>query len=159
MHNSDMQDFSEKATHMKKRGSKTTLFKPGQSGNPAGRPPRYLSKKEWMEKNITEEMRIELLQRAYELALSAHKGTSLIEFFLARMLPPAVLDDAVDISFRGKSHKEKADEIFAALEEKRITPAQSHILFATLCDNVKLVEMTEIVERIKKLEESQLNTN
>jgi len=133
-------------------GNERTRFKKGQSGNPAGKKPSYLSKKEWMDKNITEEMRTEMLEHAYKRALTS-KSTSLLEFFLARLLPPAAMDDAVEINLRGKSHKEKADEIFAALEDKRITPAQSHILFATLCDNVKLVEMTEIIERIKKLEE------
>ena len=130
------------------------LFQKGKSGNPDGRPSFYMSKKEWMDKNVSEERRLELLNSAMEKALSGN--AEMLQFLLARLLPPAPADDTVDVDLRYKTHAERGDEIFAALSDKRITPAQAHMLFATLCNNVKLVEMTEIVDRIAALEKVQV---
>lgn len=135
-------------------GKEATQFKPGASGNPKGRPIKSLSKKEWMDKHIDDPTKKKILDKCIELALNGKP--SMIEVILTRLLPPLATDDAIDINLTDKTHQQRGAEIFAALSEKRITPSQAHILFATLCDNVKLVEMTEIVDRIKKLEEAQV---
>lgn len=135
-------------------GKEATQFKPGKSGNAAGRPSRVLSKKEWMDKEVDDKTKRRILKVAIDKALEGKP--SMIELILTRVLPPVANDDAIEIDLRDKSHKERADEIFSALSDKRITPAQAHLLFATLCDNVKLVEMTEIIDRIKALEQSQI---
>lgn len=137
------------------KGNEATRIKPGQVLNPNGRPKNSLSKKEWMDKAVDDDTRRKILDVAIKKALEGKP--SMIELILSRVLPPIANDDAIDIELRNKSHKERGDEIFAALSDKRITPAQAHLLFATVCDNVKLVEMTEIVERIKALETAQVS--
>src|ERR1700677_3331127 len=96
----------------------------------------------------------EILEVAINKALEGKP--SMIELLLGRMLPPVSLDDAVDVNLKDKTHKERSEEILAAVTEKRISPGQAHILFAALCDSVKLAEMTEVIDRIKALEEAQL---
>lgn len=136
------------------RGNEATRIKPGQVLNPKGRPANVLSKKEWMDKAVDDDTRRKILDVAVRKALEGRP--SMIELILSRVLPPVANDDAIEIELRNKSHAQRGDEIFAALSEKRITPAQAHMLFATLCDNVKLVEMTEIVDRIAALEKAQV---
>lgn len=126
-------------------------FKPGVSGNPKGRV-KNVTRRKWMEDTLGQERKKKLLELAIERAFEGNQAC--IDLVLGRCLPPAITDDAVDIDLKNKTHSERGDEILTALSEKRITPSQAHMLFATLCNNVKLVEMTEVIERIKALEEA-----
>lgn len=129
-----------------------TQFKKGVSGNPKGKP-KTVTRRKWMEDILGVERKTRLLEVAIEKALEGHAPS--LELILGKCLPPAVTDDAVDINLKDKTHSEKGEEILNALTEKRITPSQAHILFATLCNNVKLVEMTEVISRIAALENIQ----
>lgn len=128
-------------------------WKPGQSGNKAGTTKSMLSKREWMEGIIGEENKKNLVIKAMELGLAGKP--SMLELLLARVLPPVSTDDTVKVNLKNKTHKERSDEILLAIEDGRLTPSQGHQLFAMLCDSVKLAEMTEVIDRITKLEEAQ----
>ena len=140
---------------MKQKGPKKKdhLWKKGQSGNPLGRKAELISKRQWMDNQISEQTKIEILDVCVKKALAGKP--SMIELILTRVLPPVTNDDTIDIELRGKNLKEKGEEVFVALSEKRLTPSQAHMIFAALCNNAKLIETTEILERIKVLEEAQ----
>ena len=122
-------------------------FKPGQSGNPAGKKPGTKNKKlAWLRSHDTE-----LQQKVLELAL---KGDATALRICADRLWPKLRSEAMPVLVKTKSAdiaSQGAAIINAALAGK-LTPDVLRDLLSALADQARLVEFTEIESRLQALE-------
>jgi len=126
--------------------SSDTQFKKGQSGNPGGRH----SKLKWFYDKM-DGRQDDLMEKAIQMALDGDQ--QMLTFILSRHAPAIPKDDPIEIGFEEKSaHAEKGNKVLQLLSEGSITPAQAYMVFASLAQQVKIVESQEVIDRISKLE-------
>jgi len=125
------------------------LWKPGQSGNPKGRPkgsgPRKLF--EEMIKGRKEG----LLQKALDMAENGNEN--MMKFICSRVIPPPRVDEPIpDVDLSGDI-KQKSESVVKALQDEKITPSQAKTLMDILAAhraNLTASDAETIVEVLKK---------
>lgn len=125
------------------------LYKPGQSGNPAGRPKGCCNKQK-LYREVVHPKRKEIVERALEFAMDGQlKGSMrLMVVFLSHVLPAIAKDnllpDAIDL--KDGSLTEQANHIKNLVDDKHITPEQGNVLLA----NVKATAEIKYKEELEK---------
>lgn len=124
-------------------------FVKGQSGNPKGRP-RSSQKIACLRDEMVKDAKA-VLQKLKEKALSG--DTQAIRLWLERTVPPMKPEDRpVYFSLPEGSLAEQGEAVFRAAAMGEITPAQASAMTATLASVARIKEISEMEERIRKLE-------
>ena len=134
-------------------GKQDTKFKPGQSGNPAGKPPGTRHKATLAAELLLDGESEKLTRKAVELAMEGN--TIALRLCLERILPPRK-DRPVSISL---PKIEKLADASAALEaitkaisDGNITPTEAQTLASMIENYRRTVETVELEQRISNLE-------
>lgn len=137
---------------------KDTRFKPGQSGNPGGRPPGS----GWVGKARKE------LQSAWDgemadgsdgirakLIASAKAGDAwAIRIIAERVCPPIKASEALEeIQLTGDTLTDKATSVLDAMAQGEIAPSQASQLLQGIGAMAKILETDELARRLEALEE------
>lgn len=125
------------------------LWKAGQSGNPAGRPPG--------QSEITK-LRAMLMPQAPELletVLKAAKGGDMVaaRLILERILPAVrPTEQALGFPLVGKSLADKGMAVMGAVSAGELSPSQGSQLITALGALARVVEIDELERRLTDLE-------
>ena len=129
--------------------TKSTKWRPGQSGNPAGRR-RGSGKIGELRQAIADRLPgivAALIERAEQGDVGAAK------LLIDRVLPPLrPVDSAVSLPLTGESLSEQAAHIFSDVMAGRINPAQGQNLLAGLNTIAAIRAVDELEARIRALE-------
>lgn len=131
-------------------------FKPGESGNPQGRPKGVADKRVEMRK-LLEPRANELINKAVELALNG--DVQALRLCLERLVPKATgqtisfpLEDGAMNDTKGvlKAGTQLLEDVAAG----KLTVEQGHMLSEILQSHFRTLEMVDINARLKALEEA-----
>ena len=132
---------------------KPQLFKPGQSGNPAGKKPGTRHKATRLAESLLDSQVKELVEKCVEMALSGNGQA--MKICMDRLisvrkdrpisLAPPQLENAEDAAKAMKS-------IAGAVSESKITPSEAQILSTVIENYRKVTETTILEKRIVELE-------
>ena len=126
----------------------TPKFKPGQSGNPAGRPPNKAATI-LLRKAISEAMP-EIIQGLIDAAKLGDIGAATV---LLNRCIPALKAEAQAINLPVMDTlPEQGDEIIKAAVSGQIPPDIGAQLITALSNQGKLVELQELAERLSRIE-------
>lgn len=127
---------------------KDTQFKPGQSGNPGGRPAGSGNEIRAQLTEAWEEIKPVLLKKALDGDMAA------IRIVAERVCPPIRASEAASpLRLPGGSLTERASAVLEALGEGEINPAQAAQLVQAIGALAKVMETDELAKRIEALEE------
>lgn len=128
-----------------------TKFKPGQSGNPAGRP-KDKTPATLLRKSIADDMP-EILNKLVELAKGGDVQAAKV--LLDRICPP-LKPQALPIALPvNGSLTEQGSEIIKATMAGQIPPDIGSQLITALTHQAKIIEIDELVKRVEALEHKQ----
>lgn len=136
----------------KKRKVPRTAFKPGQSGNPKGKPPgltlhgalRSMVKEHW------EPIVRSLIEKAEQ------GDTQAASLLLTRVCPTLrPIQEPVRVNVTGETLTEKAASILDAVTKGELSPSDGKMLLDGLGAICKIQEVDELVKRIEALEAKQ----
>ena len=125
-------------------------FKPGKSGNPAGRPPGV-----GLQAELRKLIAVETPAVIAELITRAKRGDSqAARLLLERVLPPIkATEETVKIDLpEGAGLTEQGEAIIAAVAAGTIAPGQGSALLGGLGALARVKEMDELERRITALE-------
>lgn len=126
---------------------KTTRFKPGQSGNPGGRPAGSGSLIRAQLMHDWDAVKPVLLKKAMEGDMAA------IRIIAERVMPPIkALEMPTQIALPAGSLTDQGRAVLAAAGDGVLAPGQASQLLAGLGSLAKLIETDELVARIAALE-------
>lgn len=129
--------------------SSDTQFKPGQSGNPGGKPKGACSKRRLF-KELVQPKSKEIILDALRLLKTGEENVQarLIIFFLDRLLPAACKDNILpdDVEIEGETFTEQAAHVKKLMNNKEITPEQGNTLLA----GIKIASEIKYKEDIEK---------
>lgn len=124
-------------------------FKPGQSGNPDGRPKGVRSRSAVVREYL-EPKKPELIRNAIQMALNG--DSSMSQFLMKHFLPALPKDNVLDIQVKLEgSLIEQADYITNLLEEKEISPIECQILLTSIEKKASIKEKVEMKKEIDEL--------
>jgi hypothetical protein len=139
-------------TTQKKRKAPPAAWKPGESGNPNGRPPgstlhgalRSMVKEHW-----------EPIVRA--LIEKAEQGDTQAASLLLTRVSPTLrpIQEPVRVNVTGETLTEKAASILDAVTKGELSPSDGKMLLDGLGAICKIQEVDELVKRIEALEAKQ----
>lgn len=125
-------------------------FKPGQSGNPLGKPKGAVSKMTKLRQSIESDLP-EILAAVITAAKSG--DTTAAKLLLDRTLPVIKpTDQAVNLKLAGDDLAASGRLILEATGNADITPEQASKLLQGLGSLAKIVEVDELLKRIERLE-------
>jgi hypothetical protein len=132
-------------------------FKPGQSGNPAGKPPGTRHRATMLAERLLDGEAEAMVRTAME---KAKQGDMIaLRLCLDRILPPR-RDRPVHFSIPALHSAQDASKAMAAITTAvacgELTPAEAAELSRVIETYVKALETSEIERRLKILEERQL---
>lgn len=136
---------------------KDTRFKPGESGNPAGRKPgsgwlgraREDLQKAWdgAQKDGSDGVRHQLLTQA-----KAGEAWA-VRLVAERVCPPIkATESAAEFDLHGETLTDKAQSVVTALGAGELSPSQAAQLLQAIGSLAKVVEVDELTRRIEALE-------
>lgn len=129
-----------------------TAFKPGRSGNPAGRPKGVKDRRvEWRE--ALSKHGDDLVAKAVELALAG--DTAALKLCIDRAIPayrPAA--EPVKFELTGDSLTSKAESVLAAVADGQLDPQTGKQLVDAVGSLMKVLEVDEIRQRLDALEQA-----
>ena len=124
-------------------------FKPGQSGNPKGRPKGIQDRRIALRK-VLEEKGDVMIKLAIEDA--SNGNTDMLKFLLGRLLPPAkALPE--QFALEGQSASEWAMSILQEIAQAKLDPQTGTHILKALGDVSRIRETDEMVRRISALED------
>jgi hypothetical protein len=130
-----------------------TPFKPGQSGNPNGRPKGSRNVATLALESLLDGQAKALTQKAIDLALTGDLVA--LRICLDRILPPRK-DRPLTFDFSAITNAAEAattmSAILAAVASGEITPTEASEIGKLVDSYVRAVEATELVARIERLE-------
>jgi len=132
---------------------KPHLFKPGQSGNPGGRPPGLLNKATMAAQMLLDGEAEALTRKAVELALEGNMAA--LRLCLERICPPRKERSvAVKLpTIKGAADLPKlTSAILAAVAKGELEPGQAAALASLVANHGKALELAELEQRISALE-------
>jgi len=126
-------------------------FKPGESGNPNGRP-KGTTDRRTVFRDMVEPHSIQLVNHAVEMALSGNEA--MLRLLLDRLLPAKPKDEPLDnLDLSTGSLVERSNNVLSGLDNGTITPHQGNNLLRGLRDHTHIVEIDVIVKELRKLQE------
>ena len=127
-------------------------FKPGYSGNAQGRPKGSVNRNTKL-RELLSPHKEGLVHKAISLALDGNEA--MLKLLLDRLLPPKPKDEPVSgINITGENSRQDAIEIITQVASGDITPTEGNTLLNLVMNNMRLIESTELLERLQKLEEN-----
>jgi hypothetical protein len=127
-------------------------FKPGQSGNPAGKPRGA--------KDRRTELRALLVPHAHELidkvvALAKSGDTTALRILIDRLIPPIkARDESVTVADLAGSVVNQGMTVLKALAAGEITPEQAATMISVVATQARITEVGELERRIESLEQA-----
>ena len=135
-------------------------YKPGQSGNPNGRPKGRVNKLRAEMRKPLQESSPEIIQKAVDLALSGND--SMIKLCLDKIIPSVKSIDSPVELFELTSQSsitEKANAILSATGAGQLSPTHAGQLLSGLSTLCKAMELDEINQRLTAIEQILSNDN
>lgn len=127
-------------------------FKPGQSGNPSGRP-KGIKDRRVQRRELFEAHAEELVARAIQMALDG--DAQALRMCLDRIVPP-VKESPINIALPDVADAAGCDAaqaaIMRAVASGELLPSQGEALAALVEHRRKAIETSELVKRIEALE-------
>lgn len=126
-------------------------FKPGQSGNPRGRPkgPMASTKLRDAIGNDLHAIVAALVERAKNGDVQA------AGLLFSRTLPPLrPQSDAPDVALAGETLDERADAIISAALAGKLSPTGAAELMGLLSQQARIQEISELAERLERIEQA-----
>ena len=143
---------------MAREEEKKVTFRPGQSGNPRGRPKGARDRRSELRALLQPHSRA-LIAKAVELALEG--DTTAIKLCLDRLIPQVKpKDEAVTFTLgpdgvnNPKGILATGENIIKAVSQSDLTPEQGRTLTAVLESQRKFMEMAELDQRLTALEKA-----
>lgn len=127
--------------------SEDTQFKKGNNANPGGRPPSQYKKFQHLLKGRDDLV----INQIIGMAVNGDKD--MLKFVGERVMPAPTKTNPVDIDLSNKTLSERADEVYKAMTEQRISPSEAYSIMASLSTHVQIEQATQIMDRLKALEE------
>jgi hypothetical protein len=127
--------------------SKDTQFKEGNNANPGGRPKSQYAKFKHLLKGRDDVIINQII------SLAVHGDKDMLKFMGERVMPAPNKTNPVDIDLQNKTLVERADEVYKAMSEQRISPSEAYSIMASLSTHVQIEQATAIMDRLKALEE------
>lgn len=129
-----------------------TRFKPGQSGNPKGKPKgtKHASTK------LRDAIASDLHAIVGALIEKAKDGdTAAASLLFSRTLPPLrPMSEVPDVPLPGATLEERAEAVTAATMAGDLSPTAATELMAILTAQARIAEITEIADRIERIEQA-----
>lgn len=125
------------------------MFKKGESGNPSGRPAGIPDKRVAL-RALLDPHAPELVAKAVELALEGDAGA--LKLCLDRLIPPM---KTAPVSMPGLSHgslSDRGEAVLNALGVGEVDPTQGAQLLTAIQAQARIIETSEIIERLEALE-------
>ncbi|MDM8545171.1 DUF5681 domain-containing protein [Candidatus Venteria ishoeyi] len=129
-------------------------FQKGQSGNPSGRPPGIQDKRAAL-RDLLDPHADELVKQAVKMALEG--DTAALKLCLDRLIPPMKTAPVNIPGLAVGSLAERGAAVLDALGGGEIEPAQGAVLLSALQSQARIVEVSEIIERLEVLENERHN--
>lgn len=124
-------------------------FEKGQSGNPNGRPRGSIDRRNAY-RAIIEPYSSDLLNRAISMALEGNE--QMLKLLLDRILPAKPRHNPTCLMEFTDSASANAKTILSNLANGFINPEEANSLLNALVANLKIIEQSELVDRITELE-------
>lgn len=126
-------------------------FKPGFSGNPAGRPRGSKNSSTRLREKLSRELP-SILKRLTAQALDGDVAAA--KLILDRALPPLRPESAVVRvpGVQGASLAERAGDVLGAIVEGRLPPDTGAMILSALASTAKALEVADLMRRIDLLE-------
>lgn len=132
---------------------KDTKFKKGESGNPNGRP-RGSKDKRTEYRELFQEQAPALVAAAVEKALDG--DVACLKLCIDRIVSPyRSTDKTVELPDLAGTLTEQGNKIILAIGEGEITPRDGRDMLAALAAQARIVEICDLEERVKALEDQQ----
>lgn len=133
-------------------GCKTaTSFKPGQSGNPDGRPKGAKNKRTKYQKMLedgAEDAIKQVVKKAKDGDMTA------IRLIVERVSPPVkARGEPLSLVITGDTFEEQAQAVFDALNDGKLSSEELTAVMGAIIQRAKLAEIDELERRIAALEE------
>lgn len=135
-----------------------TKFQPGQSGNPAGRPPAPLDRRTIFREVVLGHGEA-IVQKATELALDGDKD--MIKLIMPMIIPKALTEEYfknqqyfMKCVLEKASSAEKAKEIFSQMTQGNVSTSTGSIFLDAL-QKTQMVNLCSVVDDVEKLKESK----
>ena len=139
-----------------RKQGKDTRFKPGQSGNPKGKPPGTRHKATMAAQLLLDGEGEALTRKAVEMALDGDMAA--LRLCLERLLPPS-RERSVSLDLPDTSTSEGIDKaigaILKAVSEGKLLPGEGTVLSRILETRRKALETYELEQRIVALEKKK----
>jgi hypothetical protein len=127
-------------------------FKPGQSGNPRGRPKGCSNASRVLREKIHAELPA-IIKTLVELAQGG--DTQAASVLLARALPPLrPVSEATELSGAGATLADRAEAVAAATLAGNLAPSTASELMGMLAGHARIVETSELAARLERIEEA-----
>lgn len=127
-------------------------FAKGQSGNPKGRP-RGMNKIAGLREKMADDLEA-VLKKLKDGALAGDIQS--MRLWLERTMPPIKPEERpVQFDLPDGTLAEQGEAVFRAAAGGQITPAQASALTNALAGVARIKEVSELEERIRKLEEDR----
>ncbi len=127
-----------------------TRFKPGQSGNPSGKPrgTKHASTR------LRDAIASDLHAIVAALVDKAKCGdTSAASLLFSRTLPPLrPQSDPPDVALSGETLTERAEAVAAATLAGDLSPTAATELMALLAQQARIIEVCELSDRLERIE-------
>ncbi|MCH9048934.1 MAG: hypothetical protein IH836_08375, partial [Proteobacteria bacterium] len=125
-------------------------FKPGESGNPDGRP-KGAKDKRTQYRELFEPHADALIQKAIDLALAG--DTTCLKMCIDRLVSPFRAKNAtVTLDDIEGSLTEKGEKIITAMGNGEVTPADTSSMLSALAAQARIIEIEELEKRVSDLE-------
>ena len=124
-------------------------WKPGQSGNPAGRPPG---------KSVTTLLRAQLepdVPQILQTMVAAAKSGDVqaARLILERILPPVKpIEQCIELAMAGDTLTDKGKAVLGAISNGELAPGQGSQLITAIGALARVIELDDLERRIGKLE-------
>ena len=126
-------------------------FKPGQSGNLAGRP-KGVKDKRTVFRDMVEPSSAQLISKAVDMALGGNEA--MLRLLLDRILPAKSREHVVNIDMTSDRLVDKARKISIALFQGTISVSVAKTLMDTLATEVKILEYDVLEKRLSEVEQA-----
>ena len=130
-------------------------FKPGESGNPDGRP-KGSKDKRTQYRELFEPHADSLIEKVIEMALAG--DTTCLKMCIDRLVSPfRAKDDTVTLDDIEGTLTEKGEKIINAMGKGELSPSDASSMLTALAAQVRIVEIDELEKRVLKLEAKNVN--
>jgi hypothetical protein len=127
-------------------------FKKGQSGNPSGKPKGARDKRTELRALFKPDAPT-LVKKAIAMALEG--DMTALRLCIDRIVPPLrAIEQPVHLDVLSGSLSEQSNQILLAIADGKLSPGEGSSLLGALTSHSKIIETTELIERIEKLEQA-----